>query len=76
MSNQSKAADLHVKAATHHEAAAVHHKEAAKAVEGAKPELAAHHAQVAQGHLAHATELGTSVAKEHAAKSAPTAKAA
>jgi hypothetical protein len=75
MAIQSKAAELHVKAATHHETAALHHKEAAKAYEAGKPELGAHHALVAQGHLAHATDLATAAAKEHAASSGTAAKA-
>lgn len=76
MSMKSKAAELHVKAATHHETAAQHHKEAAKALDAGKPELAAHHTVVAQGHLAHATDLTTAATKEHAANNATTAKAA
>jgi hypothetical protein len=76
MSMKSKAAELHTKAATHHEAAALHHKEAAKGLEAGKPELAAHHALVAQGHLAHAVDLGAASAKEHAANHGAAAKAA
>jgi hypothetical protein len=75
MSINSKAAEVHVKAATHHETAALHHKEAAKAYQAGKPELAAHHALVAHGHLAHATDLATAAAKEHAASSGTAAKA-
>lgn len=76
MSTKSKTAEIHVKAATHHEAAALHHKEAAKAHEMAKPDVAAQHALIAQGHLAHASDLGAAVAKEHAAAHAGAAKAA
>jgi hypothetical protein len=73
---KSKAAEIHTKGATHHEAAALHHKEAAKALEAGKPEPAAHHALVAQGHLAHAADLAAAAAKEHAANSGAAAKGA
>ena len=76
MSTKTKAIELHTKAATHHETAALHHKEAAKAYEAGKPELAAHHALVAHGHIAHATDLATAAAKEHAASAGTAAKAA
>ena len=76
MSIKSKAVELHVKAATHHETAALHHKEAAKAYEAGKPERAAYHALAAHGHLAHAMDLATAAAKEHAASHGTAAKAA
>jgi hypothetical protein len=76
MTIKSKGAEIHMKAATHHETAALHHKEAAKGLEAGKPELAAHHALIVQGHLAHATDFAAASVKEHAANGGAAAKAA
>jgi hypothetical protein len=68
MEQKATAADKHTSAAKHHEAAAQHHRAAAKALEAGKPEQAATHAEVAHGHLAHATESAADVSKIQATK--------
>ena len=76
MDTKKTAAEHHTSAATHHESAAKHHREAAKALDAGKPEQAAAHAQVANGHLAHATDCATGVSKLQASKQGEAAKGA
>jgi hypothetical protein len=64
----TRATEHHASAAKHHDAAAHHHREAAKALDAGRPETAATHAQVAQGHSAHAEEATTEANKIEAAK--------
>jgi hypothetical protein len=63
---KSKIAEHHTKAAEHHETAAQHHREAAKHHEAGSIEKAAHRAQVAYGHGAHAWNYQEEAAKAHA----------
>jgi hypothetical protein len=76
METKTTATEHHTTAAKHHESAAKHHREAAKALDAGKPEQAAAHAEVANGHLAHATESATNVSKLQASKPDGAAKAA
>lgn len=76
METKKTVAEQHTSAAKHHESAAKHHREAAKALDAGKPEQAATHAEVANGHLAHATDTATDISKTQATKSDGTAKAA
>ena len=68
METKKTVAEQHTSAAKHHESAAKHHREAAKALDAGKPEQAATHAEVAHGHLAHATENAADVSKIQATK--------
>jgi hypothetical protein len=76
METKTTAAEHHTSAAKHHDSAAKHHREAAKALDAGKPEQAATHAEVAHGHLAHATECAQRVSKMQATKHEGAAKAA
>ena len=76
METKKTVAEQHTSAAKHHESAAKHHREAAKALDAGKPEQAATHAEVANGHLAHATDSATDVSKLQASKQGEAAKGA
>jgi hypothetical protein len=55
----------HQKAAEHHDDASKHHKEAGKCCSSDDHKSAAHHAQIAQGHSAQATEQGVEASKKY-----------
>ena len=61
----------HEKAAEHHEQASKHHKEAVKHHESGDEKTAAHHAHIAHGHSAQATEQETEASKKYAEKHNP-----
>jgi hypothetical protein len=76
MDSKSTATEKHTSAAKHHDSAAHHHRAAAKALDAGKPEQAATHAEIANGHLAHATESAADVSKIQATKHDGAAKPA
>jgi hypothetical protein len=61
----------HEKAAEHHEQASKHHKEAVKHHESGDEKTAAHHAHIAHGHSAQATEQETEASKKYAKTHSP-----
>jgi hypothetical protein len=68
MEQKATAADKHNSAAKHHDSAALHHRAAAKALNEGKSDQAASHAEIANGHLAHASESAADVSKIQASK--------
>ena len=61
----------HEKAAEHHEQASKHHKEVVKHHEFGDEKTAAHHAHIAHGHSAQATEQETEASKKYAKTHSP-----
>jgi predicted nucleotidyltransferase len=71
MTQAHKPQQHHEKAAEHHEQAAKHHKEAVKHHESGDEKTAAHHAHIAHGHSAQATEQETEASKKYAETHSP-----